>query len=166
MVLNVSNATQHKEATVPSKKQLTLKQAEAQLSSNEQGYKDYVKAQTEKKDAKTKAAEAKAQKKMDSLRGKYTAYRNAYRAFLAQGGSRRKPAAKKSGSKSASKGTAKSNKGSQKKNGGPVTETKLSAAAMERRTKDNPMGLTEAQLEAEANGAPLEQPIGEVISSS
>ena len=90
------------------KKQLTLKQAEAEMQKHQGTYRDYVKAQLEKKDAKTKKEQDAAQKKMDSLRPGYTAYRNAYRAFTAQGGSKRgkakpKPAEKKQPAKKGSR---------------------------------------------------------------
>lgn len=71
------------------RKQLTLKQAEAEMSKHQDTYRKYVAAQSEKKNAKTKTEEAAAQKKMDSLRNGYTAYRTAYRDFGAQGGKKR-----------------------------------------------------------------------------
>lgn len=140
-------------------KQLSKTQAEAAVVKNAPEYRLYVAAQTERKDATTDKARKAAERKMNSHRPGYTAYRNAYRRFKDLGGTLRKastgkptPAAKKNSGKG---------KGSK-----AVKSTTLSKSAMERRTKDNPLGLTDAQLKAEADGAPLEQPIGEVISSS
>lgn len=144
-------------------KALTLKQAQAEVEKHAPEYRAYVAAQIERKDAKTKKDTDAAQRKMDSHRKGYTAYRNAYRAFKAQGGTLRKavtakPAASKGKTQSAAKRNTGKGKGSK-----TVKTTKLSKAAMSRRGKDNPLGLTDEQLKAEADGAPLAQPLGEVV---
>jgi hypothetical protein len=97
------------------KKEMTKAQAEKEVKRHKPKYREYVAAQVERKNAKSKAAKNAAQKKMDALRSSYTAYRNAYRVLVnkhggitgkanGNGGSKPKPkAAKPKAKRSAAK---------------------------------------------------------------